>query len=141
MRIGMNAGKQPLALVADREEGPTLAVTIERAWLDGELLSLDELTITVPPGLRIESISGETPGNSCTTSSTQEQICTLGPEFISKIVTDLKKPFTTLRIFTTKQDANKILGGAPLAIRSFKTEIKYTYRIKKTQSVMITEAT
>ena len=141
MRIGMSAGKQPIALIADRNEGPTLSVTIERSWLDGELLSLDELSITVPPGLQIESVSGEKVGSFCSSSTTQEQVCTFGPDFISKIVTDLKKPFTTLRVFTTKRDSTKLLGGAPLAIRSFKTEIRYTYRIKKTQTVLVKEAT
>ncbi|RJQ18689.1 hypothetical protein C4580_06350 [Candidatus Woesearchaeota archaeon] len=142
MRIGMNTGQQPISIIPDRKDlAPTLALTLERNWLDGELVALKTIRITVPPGLGIKSISGrDISGNTCTATSTQERTCTLSGDFLRGIFSeqDLKRPFTTLRIATEILDHTRLLGGAPLAIRSFKTEIDYTFRIKKTQTVTVT---
>lgn len=142
MRIGMNTGQQPISIIPDRKDlAPTLALTIERNWLDGELVTLKTIRITVPPGLGIKSVSGrDISGNTCTATSTQERTCTLSEDFLRSIFSeqDLKRPFNTLRITTEILDHDRLLGGAPLAIRSFKTEIDYTFRIKKTQTVTVT---
>ncbi|MBI4146486.1 tripartite tricarboxylate transporter TctB family protein [Candidatus Woesearchaeota archaeon] len=142
MRIGMKAGKQPVTLIKDQDIGPTLTLTLERAWVDGQLIKLKGLQVTLPPGLQFESISGYdfiTP--SCTASKTKEQVCTFTEEQLKELYSeeDLAQPFKTIRIQTDLASTQQLLANAPLAIRSFKTEIDYVFRIKKTVDVTIEE--
>lgn len=138
LSIGMKVGQQPIAIVSKElfDYGPTLSITYDRNWFEGELAEISKLIITVPPGLRIGNIDGKNIEQYCKFESTQEHTCTITDEqMLEKLFSKEKnRPISTPkinRVSTIFKDPAMILAGAPLAIRSFKVNIGYTYRIKK----------
>jgi len=136
LMIGMGAGQQPVALVAGEEFGPTLSITFDRNWMEGELWNITNFSITVPPGLTIEDVDGN-PVSGCTGGKDAEQTCTLEGSVLSKL---FKTPVTTpktVRVHTKVKDVAVLLANAPLAIRSFKTTVNYQYVVKKKVGVNV----
>ncbi len=143
LKVGMGVAQQPIPLTSpDSEEdsfGPTLGITLDRNWLEGELLDVSRITITAPPGLVIKDVDGESV--KCSPNAMKEDVCVLEGKILEKFF--VQKPVTlpkTLRVHTDidyEQGIGVILGGAPMAIRSFKSEVVYTYRIKKEVSVTV----
>ncbi len=149
LKIGMGVAQQPIALIrpeegepaVETEYGPTLGITLDRNWYDGELLEVSKLKIIVPPGLEIVDVDGKSV-KSCTLSSSGEHECTLEGSALKPFFT--RKPVITpktLRVHTGMKNLDKgietLLAGAPMAIRSFKVEASYTYRIKKEVGVTV----
>jgi hypothetical protein len=149
LKVGMGVAQQPVALIRpDAEEegaefGPTLGITLDRNWFEGELLEVSRIKITAPPGLIIRDVDSQACTSSSTDPQTKEHSCVLeGPVLKSKFFIDkpVKTP-KTLRVHTGMDDIESgiaaILVDAPMAIRSFKTEVTFTYRIKKQASVTV----
>lgn len=136
LMIGMGVGQQPVALVAGEEFGPTLSITFDRNWMEGELWNITNFSITVPPSLTIEDIDGN-PVSGCTAEKDAEQTCTLEGTILSKL---FKSPVTTpktIRVHTKLGNSAVLLANAPLAIRSFKTTVNYQYVVKKKVGVNV----
>ncbi len=142
LKVGMGVAQQPIPLTtpnsADDSFGPTLGITLDRNWIEGELLEVSKIVITAPPGLVIKDVDGV--AVKCSPNSMKEHECVLEGEILKKFF--VQKPVTlpkTLRVHTDidPQGIAIVLGGAPMSIRSFKSEIFYTYRIKKEASVTV----
>lgn len=142
IKVGMGAGQQPVALVVGESDssdyGPTLRLTLDRNWFEGELTDINSLTVTVPPGIKILDIDG-LPVANCLDESSGEQTCSIEGEEAKRIY---YKPLIlpkTISVHTRIDSNSKILAGTPLAIRSFKANIDYKYRVKKSVGVTIRE--
>lgn len=142
LMVGMRAGaQQPVPLVNDPSvnSGPSLDITLDRTaqWPEGELMKINKLTVHLPPGLKLvdaKAVCREELGS---------QICDLNAE--EYIKSEANKPLilpAKLR-FDTRLDGSidKLLGGAPLAVHSFKLDSEYTFRIKKTFDVRVIHET
>lgn len=136
LMVGMRAGLlQPVPLVADSKAGPSLDITLDRTaqWPEGELMKINSLTAYAPVGLKIKG-----KGVSCGQDN-DPQKCTIDVNEYVKSEEGkaliLPKSFR----FETEVDSNiqQILGGAPLAVHSFKLDAEYTFRIKKTFDVRV----
>ncbi len=100
-------------------------------------MKINKLTVHLPPGLKLvdaKAVCREELGS---------QICDLNAE--EYIKSEANKPLilpAKLR-FDTRLDGSidKLLGGAPLAVHSFKLDSEYTFRIKKTFDVRVIHET
>lgn len=139
LKIGMGVGKQPISLVPEVDAGPTLAITFEKNWVDGRIISLKELTLIAPPGIAFSSLNLQPIDSMCTGGGDKEQTCKITSTVLKDIFTkeELLKPFTTIRVQTKLTSIDALLGQSPLAIRSFKATAKYQYQVEKTTSVTI----
>ncbi len=138
LMIGMGAGQQPVALVAGDQFGPTLTITFDRNWLEGELYNITNMSITVPPGLKIENVDGNIPDPSlCSGGKNVEQACVLEGGILDDLFDSPVSTPKTIRVHTALVDNAVLLANAPLAIRSFKVNVKYNYIIKKKASVIV----
>lgn len=129
LRVGMGLGKQPVPILPNAAFGPTLGITFENNWPQGKFQTFKKLVITAPPGLEIKSIDGQDVTGKCKRTPQKEHTCTFqGEADVVKFFPD--KIYTkTLRVQTQGQSADELLSGAPLAIRSFKVDVTYTYQI------------
>jgi len=140
--VGMGIGQQPIPLT-NEAFGPTLTITIDKNWPEGELLKVNGLNITVPPGMIISKVSGRdmVKSNYCSGGGSQEYSCLLNkPEILDRLFPPDEKPVSlrkNIRVETMITDRGILMAKAPLSIRSFKLTIDYTYRIKKAQSVTV----
>jgi hypothetical protein len=140
--VGMGVGLQPIPL-PEENYGPTLSITLDRNWPEGELMSVKSLSIAVPPGLKVTKVSGrqvvDTPY--CKVNDLGEDTCVLDkPEILDRIFPPIEKPVRlrkNIRVETMITDKAALMANAPLAIRSFKVTIDYDYRIKKTATVTV----
>jgi hypothetical protein len=131
MRIGMGVGKQPIRL-SDSDIGPTLTVTFDRNWIEGELASVSNVELVSPPGVRIVSVNGKE-DLSCSGGASDEQVCILSASTLNEIFTTSRGRVMTpktIRVQTRVDDMQTVLSNAPLAIRSFKVSADYTFRTK-----------
>ncbi len=164
LKVGLGVGQQPIALLAEEELlsggneaptvaavseitgaqtidgtfGPTLTVTLDRNWFEGELFEVGKLIITVPPGMSIDSISGEK--INCPVQAGKEHTCTLSGDLLKKLFTSPVVLPKTIRVQTKIYDPDVLLANAPLAIRSFKLTATYKYVVKKEVSVTVRPA-
>ncbi len=167
LKIGLGVGQQPIALLSEEEEiqilgetnpptaalvseitgaqtvgdgtfGPTLTITLDRNWFEGELFEVGKLIITVPPGMSIDSVSGEK--ISCPVQAGKEHTCTLSGDLLKKLFTSPVVLPKTIRVQTKINDPDVLLANAPLAIRSFKLTVTYKYIVKKEVSVTVRPA-
>jgi hypothetical protein len=140
--VGMGVGLQPIPL-PEENYGPTLTITLDKNWPEGELMAVKSLTITVPPGLKITKVSGRNvaDGNYCKVNDLREDTCVLDkPEILDRLFPPIEKPVRlrkNIRVETMIADKATLMANAPLAIRSFKFAIDYDYRIKKTATVTV----
>ncbi len=138
--IGMGVGQQPIPLPETENYGPTLTITLDRNWPEGDLIKVNKMVIAVPPGLKITQISGRGVENYCQIVN-DEYTCTLDkPDIIDKLFPPEEKPIRlkkNLRVETSIVDKEKLMVNAPLSIRSFKFTVDYDYRIKKQVSVTV----
>ena len=136
LRVGMGLGKQPVPILPNTAFGPTLGVTFENNWPQGKFVAFKKMVITAPPGLEIKSIDGKpVPGN-CKLTPLKEHSCIFQETQLTEFFPD--KIFTkTLRVQTQGRSVEELLGGAPLAIRSFKVDVTYTYRINKDVDITV----
>lgn len=140
LMVGMRAGLlQPVPLVKGSDNGPSLDITLDRTaqWPEGELMKINKLTVHLPPGLKLVDAKA-----TCR-EELGSQICDLNPEEYVK--SEANKPLilpAKLR-FDTSIDGgiDRLLGGAPLAVHSFKLDAEYTFRIKKTFEVRVMDVT
>ena len=62
LKVGMGVAQQPVSLVRpgdDSEQfGPTLGITLDKNWLEGEILEVSKIVITAPLGLKIKDVDG-----------------------------------------------------------------------------------
>jgi hypothetical protein len=140
LKVGMGAGQQPIPLVTEVGEesqfGPTLGITLDRNWIEGELDEVNSISITVPPGLKMLDVSG-VPAKRCSGGGEQEHTCVIDGEDLKRL---FRKPVTTpktVRVSTAITNIQTVLANAPLAIRSFKATVEYKYIIKKTVGVTV----
>lgn len=140
MRIGIGVGTQPVAVVTGTEFGPSISVTFERNWQDGQIVGIERLVVTAPPGIELKSVDGK-PLTDCTKTEQKEHECTITGDMLAQLFPpeELKKPFKTIRVQTGISSTDELLGQAPLAIRSFKVRAEYTFKIHKETSVTITK--
>jgi hypothetical protein len=138
--IGMGVGLQPIPL-PEENYGPTLSITLDRNWPEGELMSVKSLAVSVPPGLKITKVSGRPVEGYCKVNELGEDSCVLDkPEILDRIFPPIEKPVRlrkNIRVETMITDKAALMANAPLAIRSFKVTIDYDYRIKKTATVTV----
>jgi hypothetical protein len=137
LMVGMRAGLlQPVPLVKNSDIGPSLDITLDRTaqWPEGDLMKINKLTVYLPPGLKLVD------AKACRDEA-GSQVCDLKPEEYVKSETDKPIIMPAKLRFETKLDGDiqKILGGAPLAVHSFKLDAEYTFRIKKTFDVKVTQ--
>lgn len=138
--VGMGIGQQPIPLPETENYGPTLTITLDRNWPEGELVKVKKITIAAPPGLKITQISGRSVENYCQITN-EEDTCMLDkPDILDKIFSPDEKPVRlkkNIRVETSIIDKAKLMANAPLSIRSFKVTVDYDYRIKKQVSVTV----
>jgi len=139
LKIGMGFDRLPIALVPNY--GPSFGITFDRNWLEGELVNVTSITISVPPGIEIKTVDGRPVEKDkyCKGGGKEEYVCTLDKEELLKRVFP-EKPVPvpkTIRVQTSVTDINTVLADAPLSIRSFKVTAQYVYRIKKQISVTV----
>lgn len=142
LMIGMRASaQQPVPLVEESKVGPRLDVTIDKnvAWPEGELLRVNKVVIYVPNGLKPVG------------DSENEPKCNPAPDGVSKmcemnveklVISSPDKPLVLPVRFAvnTKIDEGgiqKIMGGSPLAVHSFKVDVEYTVRVRKAFDVQV----
>jgi hypothetical protein len=94
------------------------------------------LSITVPPGLDIEDIDGNSVLG-CKGEGNKEQACILGNEILNVLFDSPVTTPKTIRVHTKLKDSVVLLANAPLAIRSFKITATYNYVIKKKVGVTV----
>ncbi len=140
LRIGMGFDRQPVALIpAEPGFGPAFGITFDRNWFEGELSKIAKVTLTVPPGLVVRTVDGNSVSQYCRGGGQAEYVCTFSDvAILSKFFPE--EPIVTpktLRVQTAATDVATVLAGAPLAIRSFKVTVDYAYRIKKEASVTV----
>jgi len=138
LMVGMRAGLlQPIPLVKESTTGPSLDITLDRTaqWPEGELMKINKLTVYLPPGLKLVDTSA-----TCHYEA-GSQVCDLKPEkyIESEIDKPIIMPNKKLRFETKIDSVDKLLGGAPLAVNSFRVDVEYTFRIKKTFDVRVTQ--
>ena len=142
--VGIGVGQQPIPLINPdinpgiSNIGPLIDVTFNKnqGWSAGEFESFESITITLPPGLEMGRIKGYENVCLASTSSTGESVCELSSKILAKMfpVSKPGQPISmpvSFGITTTVTDQDTILASAPLAIRSFKVDATYKYRIKK----------
>ncbi len=142
--IGMGIGQQPIPLPETENYGPTLTITLDRNWPEGELVKVKKITIAVPPGLSVTQVSGRPvskDNNYCQVKENGEDTCVLDkPEILDRLFPPEEKPIhlkKNIRVETRIDDKAKLMANAPLSIRSFKVMVDYDYRIKKQASVTV----
>jgi len=149
LKIGMGAGQQPVALLSPEEFkniGPTLSITLDKNWVSGDFTKINQINITVPPGLSIRSVAGfEKSELNCATVN-EEETCTVEDDILKKIFPMSKTIKTvitpvTLRVHTNLHDMNALMSDAPISIRSFKVSAYYEYRVKKIIGVRVRPVT
>lgn len=143
LMIGMSAGQQPVALLekgqAGYGSGPTLSITFDKNWVEGELLEVKKLSIAVPPGLMIDDVDGREVD--CPSNDKEEQVCVLEADILKRL---FAKPIVlpkTIRLHTSIFNTQALLANAPLALRSFKVSIEYQYVIRKGVEVTVAGVT
>jgi len=149
MRISISPGATlPIRLNTGREFGPVLVVTLENNW-NGEIESIDELRLTLPPGLRIDRINAkeivsgngdERKGIKCDIGNVDEQTCIIQSPMIEELFPERKlrnSLFIDNTITTTITSISDVLQGQPIGIGSVIVEPKYTYRIHRQDSVSV----
>ncbi len=141
LKIKMGAGAQPVGLVQEEPEfGPVLTVKFERNWQEGEFAEFTSLKITVPPGLVIRD---ERISKKCTGGGLQEQVCVVDGEELKKLIgrespVVIPKEIHIPTEISQPDGISTILAGDKMAIRSFKVDAEYTYRIEKLVPVTVT---
>jgi len=141
LRIGMGLGKQPVPIITNSPFAPTLGITFENNWPQGTFVAFNKLTITAPPGINIIGIDGDgqSIAGKCKTNVRKEHVCTLFAQDAARFFPD--KIFTkTIRVQTQGRSTEELLGGAPLAIRSFKVDVDYTYTIDTSVDITVIPA-
>ncbi len=140
--VGMGVGLQPIPL-PEENYGPTLTITLDKNWPEGELMAVKSLSIAVPPGLKITKVSGRNVVDSkyCKVNDLRENTCVLDePEILDRIFPPIETPVRlkkNIRVETIITDKAILMANAPLAIRSFKVTVDYDYRIRKTVAVTV----
>ncbi len=136
LMIGLGAGQQPVALLDKSQpgfgSGPTLGITFDKNWLEGELLNVTRLNISVPSGLTVNDVDGR---KICPDKS---QNCVLEGDALKRL---FGKPIVlpkTIRVHTGISDPALVLSNAPMAIQSFKVGVEYVYVIRKGVEVIVT---
>jgi len=135
VKIGMGIGKQPFSVSETTGVGPTLTLTIDNNWIDGKLTNITHLEITAPKGVILTDVDGRV-FNDCKLVKTEHVCLITGNELIKIFGKKVSTP-KTVRIHSKVRDFNALFEGAPLAIRSFKVNIKYVYTNSKTVQVGI----
>jgi len=140
--VGMGVGQQPIA-ITNETYGPTLTITIDRNWPEGDLIKVNSLNIAVPPGLKISKVSGWQVDKYCSGGGDKEYSCVLNNvEILKRLFPVDETPVRlrkNIRVETMIADRGVLMAKSPLSIRSFKLTMDYNYRIKKSQSVTIKE--
>ncbi len=138
--VGMGVGLQPIPL-PEENYGPTLTITLDRNWPEGELMKVKSLMVAVPPGLKVSKVSGHPVEKYCQVKENGEDTCILDkPEILDRLFLPDEKPVRlkkNIRVETIITDKAALMANAPLAIRSFKVTVDYEYRIKKQVSVTV----
>lgn len=139
LMVGMRAGLlQPVPLVADSKVGPSLDITLDKTaqWPEGDLIKINSLIVYAPVGLKIKG-----KGVSCGQDNNPQK-CKIDVNEYVKF--EEGKPLNlpkSFRFETEIDSIQQILGGAPLAVHSFKLDAEYTFRIKKTFDVRVVHET
>jgi len=149
LRIGIGFDQQPVPLVSPSESvgsdrpapGPSFGVTFDRNWVDGELTSFKTISITLPPGLALWSISGidKQEISKCEIIDDM-QTCTLTEEILKKLFREPILMPQTIRVQTDIVDQKKIMADSLMAVRSVRVNAEYNYRIKKSVSFVVRAA-
>jgi len=144
LMIGMRvSAQQPVPLVVGSDVGPSLDITLDRTaqWPEGELMKINELVIYLPVGLSLANAN--VLKEPCSTDGVSQR-CVLSQEELKKWnlepTTDKPVILPARLRFETKLDSDgvqKLLGGAPLSVNSFKLDASYTFRIKKTFDIKV----
>lgn len=142
--IGIGVGRQPVPLVeGETPPGPTLGITFENLWR-GKINEFKKLKIILPPGMGLQSLEGRK-GIECGKNQLGESECVFSEETGNretlKDLTEgrLDDRIIHLRGFTQVEDRGELMQAAPLAVRSFKVEAKYEYKIEKKIEVTVRE--
>ncbi len=114
--IGMGVGQQPIPLPETENYGPTLTITLDRNWPEGELIKVKKIVIAVPPGLKVTQVSGRpvsTDNNYCQLVN-EEDTCTLDkPEILDRLFPPEEKPINlkkNIRVETSIVDKPKAVA-------------------------------
>ncbi len=140
MKFGASTERSLLSISNQLQFGPSLSLTVANVW-PGELKSIDELTISTPPGISIEDIDGVT-AIQCAGCGSQECTCTI-PKLIMDDLLTQEPVRAGLRVFTihTKiSDPQALIGDADISIRNFKATARYTYTNKEQFSVQVKQS-
>lgn len=140
INIGFTFEPQPSPVSATLEYGPTPTLSIINEW-QGEIKSIDELTIISPPGLSIVEIDGNDIQATCKGCGSQECKCTIGKDLMNKLFkkASMEVGVKSFRLHTRITDPAALLGNRQLSIRNFIATLKYTYSIKQETSVEVKE--
>lgn len=138
--IGMSAGTAPVVIFKNKPAaGPVLDMTIDRnvGW-QGEVASIEYVTIVVPPGLKVKRIGtldvSKYP-NMCAMTALNEQECTIGKSELA-LLTDVQQGQQSMKMplrlnaLTEISDMNALLGKTGYSVTQFRASTKYTYRTK-----------
>jgi len=145
LKVTMGVARQPIELVADAElpYGPTLKLQLDRNWFEGDLFEVAKVTVTMPPGLEIHDVNAWSVEGLCKVNEQREQVCDLEGPILKQLFPKEKpdQPITLPakpRVHTRIVDIPTVLADAALAIRSFKVDVEYTYRLKREATVTVT---
>lgn len=140
INIGFTIDPQPSPVSATLEYGPTPTLSIINEW-NGDIKSIDEMTIISPPGLSIVEIDGNDIQSTCKGCGSQECRCTIGKELMNKLIKkeNIEVGVKKFRLHTRITDPAALLGTKKLSIRNFIVTLKYKYSIKQEASVEVKE--
>ncbi|MBW2973312.1 hypothetical protein KY346_02885 [Candidatus Woesearchaeota archaeon] len=148
--IGVGAGveTQPvgIAYTTVSEQGPTIGVTIDNAWI-GELKKIEYLILLTPKGMEIDNINGiEVEATPCEELDEKDaEFCDDGVETAyllpKKLLDQVNKEKDivgfTFRAFTKITDFDDLMGEDPVSIRNIKVTTRYDYSYSTQRSITV----
>lgn len=147
IKIGLNAGSQPVPISSKDKEGPTVSITIEKA-VDGYVKSVNSILLMLPKGLSLKDVNGDV-GNAVKVTcfdldETEQKGCDDAYTNIYKVDTEKVigafdvsagksvYNFVTFRAHTLIDDYNALMGsGATILPKKIKATALYDYELRK----------
>ena len=145
VKIGMETSTPPIGISPDYDSKPRFGITIENQW-EGEIESINDLTIYVPNGIEIDASTCNYPFLEKSSSNKYSnegfeayELSDVGKKF-EKF--ENIEDFISIRCLLDikGENANEILGDTPFATKYFRLTVDYQYKLKKKVDIDIKKA-